>query len=162
MCDTKGYYKCSFFWHPVTKYFVNFNVSFPSRMDFAKALCLTLVFLDTQCLILKKIIKINNSCIYTFPLTLLISEIQCVWYTGMVCYTTHTHKWMHVCVCVFLRLGRGGGKQALAFTPQTPTQGCTCVDWLLYYTHVHALSKAVPVHAMKGYGGDWRYSTICS
>jgi hypothetical protein len=29
----------------------------------------------------------------------------------------------------------------------------TRVDWLIYYTHVQALSKAVPVYAMKGFGG---------
>ena len=42
----------------------------------------------------------------------------------------HTHKWVHMCVCVCV-FG-GGGEQALAFTPQTPTQVRTCVDWLLY------------------------------
>jgi len=78
----------------------------------------------------------------------------------MGCYTTHIWVHMYVCVCVF---GGEGGKQALAFTPQTPTQVCTHVDWLLYYIHVHALSNAAPVHAMKGYGwGGWRYSTTCS
>jgi hypothetical protein len=62
----------------------------------------------------QKIIKINNSCIYTFPLTLLNSEIQCAWYTGTGCYTTHTH----VCVCVCL----GGGQTGTgSYTTNTHT-----------------------------------------
>jgi hypothetical protein len=55
----------------------------------------------------------------------------------MSCDTTHT-----VCANVC--------EQALASTPQTLTQVHTCVDWP---THVQALSKAVPLYAMKGYGG---------
>lgn len=58
------------------------------------------------------------------------------------------HTQVGPCVCVW-----GGGHWLSHHkNPQTPTQVCTCVDWLLYYTHVHALRKAAPVHAMKGYG----------
>ena len=76
---------------------------------------------------------------------------MCVANRHRLLYHTHTHKWVHMCLCVCV--WGGGGKEALAFTPKTPIQVRTCVDWLLHYTHVHALSKTVLVHAMKGYWG---------